>query len=67
MWHKRTHTLANLTKFCSTKIKFELNDVENGIFHGYEKIVGWDVLLLYPNFSEEFITHTDASKTHPRG
>ena len=32
------------------------------IFHESEKIVGRDVLLSYPNFSEDFIIHTDANK-----
>ena len=31
------------------------------------KIVGRDVLIYYPNFSERFIINTDASKTQLRG
>ena len=31
------------------------------------KIVGRDMLLSYPNFSEEFIVHTDARKTQIGG
>ena len=31
------------------------------------KIVGIDVLLLYPNFSEEFIIHTDSRKIQFKG
>ena len=37
------------------------------VFHGNEELVGRDVLLLYPNFIEEFIIRTDASKTQLRG
>ena len=37
------------------------------VFHGNEELVGRDVLLLYPNFIEEFIIRTDASKTQIRG
>ena len=32
-----------------------------------KKIVGRDVLLYYPNFSEGFIIHKDASKTQLGG
>ena len=32
-----------------------------------KKIVGKDFLLSYPNFSGEFITHTDAIKMQIRG
>ena len=37
------------------------------IFHGYEKIVRRYVLLSYPNFSEDLIIHTDASKMNLGG
>ena len=32
-----------------------------------KQIVRQDVFLSYPNFSEEFIIHTDSSKTHLGG
>ena len=32
MWRKRAHTLAPLTKLCSTKFKFKWTEVENNAF-----------------------------------
>ena len=62
MWRKRAHKLAHLTKICSTKVNLKWTDVEKTDFTAMKKIVGRDVLLYYPNFSEKFITHTVASK-----
>ena len=63
MWRNNAHTRNTLTKVCSTKVKFECTDVEHKYFMDMKKkIVGRDVLLSYPNFSEEFKIHTDASK-----
>ena len=67
MWCKRTHTLAPLTKICSTMVKSKWTDVENNYFLAMKKIVGRDVLLYYPHFSENFIIHTDARKTQLGG
>ena len=64
MWRKRAHTLATLTKLCSTKIKFECTYVDNYAFIDMKKMVGRQALLSCPNFSEIFIIHTDASKMH---
>ena len=63
MCHKRAHKLALLTKLCSTTIKFKWTDVDKNDFIAMKKIVGIDFLLSYPNFSEKFIIHTNASKT----
>ena len=62
MWHKRAHTLTPLTKICSTKSKFTWTATEQKAFEDMKRIVGRDVLLSYPDFSKEFIIHTDASK-----
>ena len=35
--------------------------------NGNEEMVGRDALISHPNFSEEFITTTDASKTQFKG
>ena len=64
MWRKRAHTLALLTKLCSTKVKFKWTDIENNALTAMKKIVVREVLLYYPNFSKKFIIHTDASKTY---
>ena len=67
MWRKHAHTLAPLIKICSKNVKFKWTDIENNTFIAMKKIVGRDVLIFYPNFSEEFIMHTDARKTHLGG
>ena len=67
MWRKCTHTLAPLTKPCSTKVNLKWADVENNAFVYMKKIVGRDVLLSYPNFSEIFTVYTDASETQLGG
>ena len=67
MWRKRTHTLAPLTKLCLTKIILKWPDVENNSFISMNKMVGHDVPLSCPNFSEIFIIHTDARITQLGG
>ena len=67
MWRKHAHTLATVTKLCSNKAKFTCNGVDHKDFILMKKIVGHDMLLSYPNFSEEIIIHTDASRTHTGG
>ena len=64
---KHTHTLARLVKLCPMKVKFKWTDIQNYTFIAMKKIVGRNVLLSYPNFSEIFTIHTDASKTQIRG
>ena len=63
MWRKCTHTIAPLTKPCSTRVNLKWTDVENNDFVSMKKIVGRDVLLSYPIFSKEFIIHTNTRKT----
>ena len=67
MWGKHAHKLDPWTKLCSKKVKFEWTDIEHKYFTKMKKIVGRDVLLSYPNFSEAFIIHIYASKTQLRG
>ena len=67
MWRKRAHELVPITKICSTEVKFKWTDIENNAFIAMKKIVGRDVLLYYPNFSERSIIHTDARKTQLGG
>ena len=63
MFRKWAHELAPLTKWFSNKVKFKFTDVDKNSFIVMEKIVGIYVLILYSNFSEEFIIHTDAIRT----
>ena len=62
MWCKRAHTLAPLTKICSTKVNFKCTAVEKNSFIDMEEILGRDVLLSYTNFRRKFIIQTDARK-----
>ena len=62
MWHKHEYTIFPLTKLCPMKVMSKWEDVENNHFIAMKKIVGRDVLLSYPNFSETFIIQTDANK-----
>ena len=63
MWRKREHTRAPLKKLYSTKVMFKWTDIKNNAFIAMKTIVKRNVLLYYPNFSEKFIIHTDASNT----
>ena len=67
MWRNCAYTLSPITKLCSTKVKFKWTDVENNAFTEIKNTVGRDVLLSYPNFTENFTIHTDASKTQLGG
>ena len=67
MYCKRAHTLSPLTKLCSTKVKFKLNDVENNSFVKNEQIGGIYVLLFFNNFSEEVIIYTHDLKIQHGG
>ena len=64
MWRKHAHTLATVKKICSNKAKFTWTGVDHKDFTLMKKIVRRDMLLSYPNFSEEIIIHIDASRTH---
>ena len=67
MWRNHAHTLAPVTKLCSTKVKFKWTDLENSGFISTKKIVGYDVLLSYLHFSERNIIHNDARKNAAQG
>jgi len=62
MWPRRAHILAPLTRLTSKKVKFHWGEAEQKAFEDMKTIVGRDTLLAYPNFDEEFVIHTDASK-----
>ena len=61
MWIRRSEILAPLTKLCSTGTKFEWGPEQQKSFELIKKIVSQEVMLAYPNFSEVFEIHTDAS------
>ena len=61
MWPRWSHTLAPLTKMKSIKRNFKCTQVEQDTFDKIKRIVARDTLLTYPDFNENFKTHTDAS------
>ncbi len=61
MWQKCSEVLAPLTKLCSTITKFEWGEAQQAAFDQMKKIISREVLLVYPNFSQPFEIHTDAS------
>ena len=63
LWPRRAETLAPLTRLCSKNKKFVWTETEQKAFETMKSIIGKDILLAYPNFSQSFDIHTDASKT----
>ena len=63
MWIRRSDTLAPLTALTSKEAKWKWTEVEQKAFDTMKKIVSRETLLAYPNFSELFEIHTDASHT----
>ena len=45
-WHKCAHTLAPLTKLCSTEIKFKLIDIYQDLFMVMNKILYRDTTFI---------------------
>ena len=64
---RRPHVLAPLIKLTSNKVKFIWTKEHQAAFETMKKQVGRDVLLAYPDFSEKFVIHADASKTQLGG
>ena len=75
MWEKRSEMLAPLTDLvgeCGTtkstkkkgtkKVPWHWDDVHQEAFDRTKKAIAKDVLLAYPNYSEPFDIHSDASK-----
>jgi len=61
MWIRRSHVLAPLASLTSKTTKWEWGEEQQKLFDTMKKILSKEVLLAYPNFSEEFVIHTDAS------
>ena len=62
MWIKRSEVLAPLTSMTSKEVKWNWTEDCQKAFDKIKKIVSREVLLSYPDFSETFEIHTDASK-----
>ena len=64
MWIRQSDsTLVPLTALTSKEAKWQWTEVEQKAFDTMKKIVSRETLLAYPNFSEPFEIHTDASDT----
>jgi hypothetical protein len=63
MWIRRSDVLAPLTQLCSKNAKFHWEEVHENAFQTMKKILSRETLLVYPDFSQPFEIHTDASHT----
>jgi transposase InsO family protein len=62
MWSKRSELLAPLTELCGKSAKkFQWTPRHQQAFDEIKKVLSKEVMLTYPNFSEPFDIHTDAS------
>ena len=63
MWIRRSEVLAPLTGLTSKTAKWKWTSVEQNAFDTIKRIVSRETLLTYPDFTQTFDIHTDASKT----
>ena len=63
MWPKRSELLAPLTTLTSLNTKWEWTDEHQLAFEAMKKKISKNMLLTYPNFSKQFVIHTDVSHT----
>ncbi len=63
MWIRRSHVLAPLAKLTSKTTKWKWGDEEQQAFDTMKRIIAKETLLAYPDFSQPFTIHTDASHT----
>jgi RNase H-like domain found in reverse transcriptase len=61
MWFRRSELLAPLTSLTSSQVKFEWLSSHQQAFDKIKKVIGTELLLSYPDFSEPFHIYTDAS------
>ena len=63
MWIRRSDVLAPLTYLVSDKRKWEWKEEQQKAFEQIKQIISKETLLSYPDFSQPFELHTDASHT----
>src|SRR5687767_12452354 len=61
IWPQRAHLLTPLTALTSEKVKFIWTKEHQRAFDKMKRAISRETLLAYPNFSEIFEIHTDAS------
>ena len=62
MFIRRSEMLAQLTALTSKNAKWEWTDAHTDAFNKIKKNISREVLLAYPDFTQIFDIHTDASK-----
>ncbi len=62
MWPQRSHWLAPLSSLTSSKIKWKWTQEHQESFDQMKALIAKETLLTFPDFSQEFEIHTDASK-----
>jgi hypothetical protein len=63
MWIRRSDVLAPLTKLVSNESKWNWTQEQQKAFETMKQIMSKETLLSYPDFSQPFDLHTDASKS----
>lgn len=61
IWRGRSHHLAPLTQIVGKKSKFQWKEPQQRAFDQLKTIISEETMLLFPNFQQEFIIHTDVS------
>ena len=61
MWEWRSHTLFPLTKIMYIGVKLKWTKTKKYAFDEIKRIVARNTLLTYPDFNEEFKSHTNDS------
>jgi transposase InsO family protein len=62
MWPQRSHLLAPLSSLTSVKVKWKWTKEHQQAFDQMKALMAKETLLTFPDFSQEFEIHTDASK-----
>jgi hypothetical protein len=62
MWPLRSHLLAPLSSIISAKVKWKWTTEHQEAFDKMKALIAKETLLTFPDFSQEFEIHTDASK-----
>jgi hypothetical protein len=62
MWPLRSHLLAQLSSLTSAKVKWKWTTEHQEAFDKMKAHIAKETLLTFPDISQEFERHTDASK-----
>ena len=61
MWIRRSHILAPLARLTSKTSKWEWGEKQAIVFKLAKRVIARETMLAYPDFSQQFEIHTDAS------